>query len=394
MMSPFEWMHGAGWDQASDEVLVEELGASVVAQGPRHSPERCRHVVEVLRWFKAEATIELGVYLEAGIRVAEDVCHAVFGSNVSYALAAGPERRRRVLVSGEVGTDRGRIGRLIGRSIRRLHEVGEGTDWSVSAADLPGPALQSELFGHEKGAFVGARDRRAGVLAAMCDGDSLFIDEIDEASRMVQGLLLGTLREGTFRSMGALGKRQRHLHLVAGTARSERELTDSPSFRADLYYRLACPRVHLPPLREFAAPTETFERIVTQVVAEELGHLDVHGLGAALAKATSETGYTWPGNLGELRQVIVQLAYSDTGPAEAVVARLQAGQAADVAVAEVAESAATSERPPTLAELKRAAYEGACARNFTVTAVAKELDVSRQTAHERIKDYGLSLRPR
>jgi len=90
--------------------------------------------------------------------------------------------------------------------------------------------------------------------------------------------------------------------------------------------------------------------------------------------------------------VIHQLIFAGVDKTAAVVGRLQEGQGRDEAIAEVAVAEASSERPPTFAEIKRAAYERACARNQTVTGVAKELDVSRQTAHERIKGYGLSLR--
>ena len=416
---PYHWVTSRDWEQP-DQALVTDLqklaDKKVGALAGAIAPERYRAVVRALRSFNEDAGPIAKVYTFAGSRVLEQVCHAVFGWDLILSLQAHPHQMRRVLVLGETGTGKERISKLIARTLQKLHGGEGGKDWSISAANFQGDTLRSELFGHMKGAFTGAMTNHLGILGAMSEGEALFIDEVGEASQAVQTLLLRAIQEGRFRAVGALGERSVRFHLVAATNRSEWELRQGEGFRSDLYYRLASPQIELPPLRELLAdapkPKKIFKDVIEKVIEDlKLRPTGRDGVGAfldsqvntfltkqlhaQLDEATRETGYTWPGNFRELRNVIAHLIYAGTDKARTMdfVARLQRGQSGHGLEAR-SPLVSSSQRPQTMAEVKRAAYERACANNHSVTAVARELDVSRQTAHERIKAYGLTLRAR
>jgi len=365
--------------------------------------------VGALRVFLEASSSLSRVYTMTDLPVLREVCHAIFGWDVLLSLTVNPGRSRRFLLLGETGVGKEKMSRLIGRTVRRLHGKEGGEDWRVSATNFGGDTLRSEVFGHKAGAFTGANVGHRGILGSMTDGDYLFIDEIGEASLGMQQVLLRAIQEHEYRPVGETKPRTLRFHLVAATNRSEWSLRGGDGFRSDLYYRLASPQLELPPLREVLRearrPARIFKEVVSQVLAEELeldgrqealGSLKIMQLGGYLAEATEATKYTWPGNFRELRNTIQQLIYTgaDAARTTEILRRVKGGQGVDEATVEASRTLETSERPPTLAELKRTAYERACSRHTTVTAVAKELDVSRQTAHERIKSYGLQLQRR
>jgi len=407
VLDPYAWVFGPGWLSVDDASHIAELrqrcdNASVALGSEQLA--RCPLIVGALRVFAESAASIAKTYRKTDVTLLREVCHAIFGWDILLSLAANPTQSRRFLLLGETGVGKERMSKLIGRTVRALYGGAQrgGRDFHVSAATFVGDTLRSELFGHVAGAFTGARVAHRGILGEMEDGDYLFIDEIGEASLPMQKMLLRTLQEHTYRPVGEVKELPKRFHLIAATNRDEQALRSDGAFRSDLYYRLASPQIRLPSLREILrvahSPKLIFKELVDQVLADDLsnqeliGPLRVHFLGRYLAKATATTGYRWPGNFRELRNVIKQLIYTGSGATQeqttAVIRRLKGGQPERPAELELSEPV---QLPKTLAELKRGAYADACARHSTVTAVARELDVSRQTAHERIKAYELTL---
>jgi transcriptional regulator with GAF, ATPase, and Fis domain len=179
----------------------------------------------------------------------------------------------------------------------------------VNCAALPASLIESELFGHEKGAFTGATTRRAGRFE-VADGGTLFLDEIGELSLEVQAKLLRVLQSGEFERLGSSKTMSVDVRLLAATNRDLTRAVREGAFRSDLFYRLSVFPIHVPPLRERTediAPlaAETIER-----VSRRLGR-KFDAIGAATLAALQQ--YRWPGNARELENVLERAAVLSSG---------------------------------------------------------------------------------
>jgi transcriptional regulator with PAS, ATPase and Fis domain len=174
---------------------------------------------------------------------------------------------------------------------------------------LPDTLLESELFGHEKGAFTGAAERRLGRFE-LADTGTLFLDEIGEIPHHTQVKLLRVLEEREFMRVGGVSPIQVNVRVIAATNRSLRELVDEGRFRADLFYRLNVLRIYLPPLRE---RREDIPRLVRRFVHEYSAQHDrpFHGISAEAMQLLIE--YPWPGNVRELRNLIESMVVLSPG---------------------------------------------------------------------------------
>src|SRR5690554_1579179 len=155
------------------------------------------------------------------------------------------ETRLAVLLQGETGTGKDRVA----RAIHRLSSRREGPFMAINCAAIPESLLESELFGHAKGAFSGADHAREGLIS-QADGGTLFLDEIGDMPLLLQAKLLRVLESGSYRPLGASDERHADLRLVAATHQPLHERIRDQRFRADLYYRLGQFPLSLPPLRE------------------------------------------------------------------------------------------------------------------------------------------------
>jgi DNA-binding NtrC family response regulator len=198
-----------------------------------------------------------------------------------------------VLLEGETGTGKGRAAEAIHRESARRAKPFETLD----CAAIPPTLLESELFGHDKGAFTGAASARAGVVEH-ADGGTLFLDEIGEMPLDLQPKLLRVLENRELRRVGSNQRRSVDVRVVAATNRDLRAEVNAGRFRADLYYRLAVLRITIPPLRE---RPEDLPSLVDTILASlgasasEAAPLRTPELHARLARAA------WPGNVRELR---------------------------------------------------------------------------------------------
>ena len=201
-----------------------------------------------------------------------------------------------VLLRGESGTGK----EVAARTIHALSGRRGGTFVCVNCAAVPETLLESELFGHEKGAFTGAVERRIGRFE-QADGGTIFLDEVGEMSRGTQAKILRVLQEREFQRVGGTKPLRVDVRLVASTNRDLEAAIEDKAFREDLYYRLKVIEVVLPPLRErLDDVAELCEHFLSQI-AREMGRPAPAVSAEALAALRA---YPWPGNVRELRNVL------------------------------------------------------------------------------------------
>jgi two-component system response regulator AtoC len=254
----------------------------------------------------------------------------------------------------------------------------------VNCGAIPEALLESELFGHAKGAFTGATSDRDGLFAE-ADGGTLFLDELGELPMALQVKLLRALQEGEVRRVGDNVSRTVDVRLVAATARDlETDVADG-KFRADLYYRVNVVRIHLPPLRERTEDVPELVRYFIDRYNRRLG-LQVEGASAAAMRALMD--YPWPGNVRELENVVERAMVLADG------AQLGVDQLPRPVAAPVAPGAPTSPLDLSVKrrteELERALITEALERTRgNRTRAAKLLDLSHRALLYKIREYGL-----
>ncbi len=201
-----------------------------------------------------------------------------------------------VLILGETGTGK----ELIARAIHTASPRRAKPLVTVNCAAIPATLIESEFFGHEKGAFTGATAKREGRFA-LADGGTIFLDEVGELPLELQGKLLRVLQEGTFEAVGGSNTRKVNVRVVAATNRDlSREVSEN-RFREDLYYRLNVFPLRLPPLRERIEDVPALAATFAQRFAGRMGRRIAPLTTAAASRLRS---YSWPGNVRELQNVI------------------------------------------------------------------------------------------
>ncbi len=201
-----------------------------------------------------------------------------------------------VLIEGESGTGK----ELVARAIHRLSPRRNKPFIAVNVGALPETLLESELFGHEKGAFTGAAERRLGRFE-LAHGGTLFLDEIGEIPPATQVRLLRVLEEREFTRVGGTATIPVDVRVVAATNAPLREGVEHGTFRADLFYRLNVLRIYLPPLRERRQDIPILVRRFVRQLSREHDR-PFHGISAEALQLLVE--YPWPGNVRELRNLI------------------------------------------------------------------------------------------
>lgn len=303
-----------------------------------------------------------------------------------------------VLLCGETGTGK----EVVARNIHAASGRGAGPFVAVNCGAIPAELLESELFGHEKGAFTGALTSRQGRFE-LAAGGTLFLDEIGDMPLDMQVKLLRVLQERRFERLGSNRSMQADVRIVAATHRDLEAMIADGSFREDLYYRLNVVAIELPPLRERIGD-------LPLLIDELNGQLSGRGLAPARFSAPAMhalRGYRWPGNVRELANLVERSAILVPGGEVALAdlpARMQtAGQpasAADSAVAEVAmdlEALVDSALTGAAVEMKdllerievrliRRALDEA---QGVVAQAATLLGLRRTTLVEKLRKYGI-----
>jgi transcriptional regulator with GAF, ATPase, and Fis domain len=211
-----------------------------------------------------------------------------------------------VLIYGETGTGK----ELVARAIHLASPRSGGTFARVNCAAIPHGLIESELLGHERGAFTGATSRRIGRFE-LADNGSLFLDEIGELPLDVQPKLLRLLQEREFERLGSNETLRSNARLVAATHRNLRALVDDRSFREDLYYRLNVFPIRVPPLRERA---DDIPLLVTRFVDHFARAQNKLICSISPARLAQLQRHDWPGNIRELQNVVERAVIMCTGP--------------------------------------------------------------------------------
>jgi transcriptional regulator with AAA-type ATPase domain len=394
--------------------LVQRVEGLDGIELPLEAHARARRMVRALQFFwEATRNRTVGLYGRDFVR---ELCHAVFGANVRLRLFTADTPARRILIFGETGVGKERIARLLADTLRELETGGASPSpavprtryVSVNVAAISGSLADAELFGHAPGAYTGSIGERSGLFGEVADGGTVFLDEIGEADPNVQSRLLRVIQSGEYRRVGSDRARTDRFHVIAATNRREEDARSGQGIRRDLYYRLACPAITVPPLRATLATEHPprrliFDLLIEHVVEERLlgsthqGERDsgkrwVDTWNKKLARELMErtAGYDWPGNLRECTGLIEDIVYQGIDRAPELCARLIAKQPQRRSARRGQGDAGLSLQEALLEEERRR-YADASSSAKTIDDVAELLGVARQTASRRLKHFGLRL---
>src|SRR5919106_1758977 len=278
-----------------------------------------------------------------------------------------------VLVSGESGTGK----ELVARTLHDLSPRREGEFLALNCAAISPTLMESELFGHEKGAFTNAIERRVGCFE-QTDGGTLFLDEITEMAPEVQAKFLRVVEEGQVRRIGGNNSISVSVRVVAATNRPPAAAVKEGKLRQDLFYRLSVFHLELPPLRERAEDISLLARYFLESFAEKYQR---PAFPWATDFAAALQAHSWPGNVRELRNAMERLAVLAAGP------DLTAADIQQFCLSSVLEEAIDSE-PLSLAEAERQAIERAVAASGgNKTQAARLLGITPKTLNAKLALY-------
>jgi len=287
-----------------------------------------------------------------------------------------------VLIHGETGTGK----ELVARTLHELSARAEGPFVAVNCAAMPETLLESEIFGHERGAFTDARDRREGCFE-LAHGGTLLLDEVAEMQPGTQAKFLRVLEEGSFRRLGGKTEIRVGVRVVAATNKDPIAAVKDGAFREDLYYRLNVFSLSVPPLRQ---RVEDIPLIVTGFIEEFNGKYDRRITGVDDATLKILMSHSWPGNVRELRNVVERAFIACEG--EMITLRVLPTPSS------VTPAAAWSGDPDALTvpiglplrEVeKQFVLRTLAAENNNKTRAADRLDISTKTLHNMLQRWGL-----
>ena len=298
--------------------------------------------------------------------------------NVVRAVA---ETDVTALIQGETGTGKELIARAIHYNSPR-----KGRKFvAVNCGALVETLLESELFGHEKGAFTGAATRRSGVFE-VADGGTLFLDEIGEISPSTQVRLLRVLQEGEFQRVGGTVPIRVNVRVLSATNQNLEDLVKKGRFRPDLYYRLNVFPIRVPPLRERA---EDIPLLVSHVVEECNHRMNKRVKGVSPQAMAVLMAFSWPGNVRELENVIQRMmvvAKGDVLEVQDLPAEIRGGE--KPALDQAKDLKGITRGSAEIVE-KEAIQHALGETGGNVTRAARSLGISRATLQKKMKIYGL-----
>ena len=370
---------------SDQDLKVLQIFANLVASAMRNAKQLDNTQREIVAHRKQSVKKHAIVGESEHFRRALDLCQRVASVNTT------------VLITGETGTGKEVAARFI-------HDQSSRSDRpfvAVNCAAISQTLLESELFGHEKGAFTGADKQRQGWFE-LADGGTLFLDEIGEMAAATQAKLLRVLQEGEFVRVGGSGVVVCDVRVLAATNRNLKDEIEEGNFREDLYYRINIFPIEMPPLRErdsdIPALAKHFLRTVSNNMGIETPQISKSAIDALVV-------YDWPGNIRELSNVLERCVLLSRGKIE--VADLPPDIAGDLAIAqplavtEKARPASTdnsgrdnvsADQPTSLVELEKnmiiRALETA---DWNCSQAARALDISRDKLRYRMKKYKIKL---
>jgi two-component system response regulator AtoC len=332
--------------------------------------------------------------LQREVAQLRDELTAIRGDGVAEGIIGGGEGLRgvlevarkvarhpsTVLVTGESGTGKELLARLVHRASPRA----AAPFVAVNCGAIPEALLESELFGHTKGAFTGATAERLGLFEE-ADGGTLFLDEIGELPAALQVKLLRALQEGEVRRVGDNQSRTVDVRVVAATSRDLEAETAAGRFRSDLYYRINVVHLHLPPLRDRREDIPDLVRHFVDAYNRKFG-LAVRRVSPEAMRLLME--YPWPGNVRELENVVERALVLADGP-EVAAEHLHPSLRTTAAPVTLPAAEDLSVKRQTVAlerELIRRALERTGGNR---TRAARLLELSHRALLYKIREYGL-----
>jgi two-component system response regulator AtoC len=370
----------------SEEVAVEAMkrGADdYISKGRLQIDELEMRIARALRQQKLEAENEsLHRRLEDKFGLGHIIGETPVMKEVFEVVQQVAPSKATVLVLGESGTGK----ELIAKAIHQQSPRARHPLVTVHCAALPANLLESELFGHEKGAFTGAHERRIGRVE-QAQGGTLFLDEIGEIDATIQVKLLRFLGERTFERVGSGKTLMADVRLIAATNKNLEELVRTGTFREDLYYRLKVMELRLPALRDrkpdLPLLAQSFLREFAAENSKKITDFTAEALEALM-------NYSWPGNVRELRTAMehaVVLCRGDTITARELPANVRNNEAGPLA-------ASSSNAPLNHDASVKAAEKDLIIRalkecNGSRTLAAKKIGLSRRTLHRKLHEYQL-----
>lgn len=296
--------------------------------------------------------------------------------------ALGDDEPPAVLITGETGTGK----EVLARAIHYDGPRKTGPFIELNCGSIPAQLLESELFGHERGAFTDAKERKLGLVEA-ADGGSLFLDEIGDMDAALQVKLLKLLEEKSVRRLGSVRDQKVNVRIIAATHQPLEQLVSEGRFRSDLFFRLRIVQLTLPPLRERG---EDILLLARHFLAHQSARYSKGQLRFSTEAERAMLDYGWPGNVRELRNVIEQTVLLATDqviepsqlPFCAVLGNVPASASPSNSPKDVFLSLEQSERDLLTQALDKAAWN--------VTLAARLLGISRDTLRYRIDKHGLS----
>lgn len=289
----------------------------------------------------------------------------------------------RVLILGENGTGK----ELVARAIHAASPRAAKPFVKVNCAAIPSELLESELFGHVKGAFTGAIAARKGKFE-LADGGTIFLDEIGDMKLEMQSKLLRVLQEGEFEPVGGERTIRVDVRVLSATNRDLDRMIREEQFRQDLYYRLAVIPIRVPALRERTEDIPALVAHFARTTCIANNRSPVNFSAEAIQRLRS---YPWPGNIRELKNIVerlIILTRSDRIEAADVTAVLPAGAAVPSGVALSGKAL-----KDLVADFEKAAIENAIERaGGNMSSAARDLGLERSHLYKKIRAYGISTR--
>ncbi|MEO6034272.1 MAG: sigma-54 dependent transcriptional regulator [Verrucomicrobiota bacterium] len=369
----------------SEELAVDAMkrGADdYIAKGRLQIEELEMRIARALRQQNLETeNVSLRQQLQTKFGVENIIGESSCMNEVLDVVRQVAPTRASVLILGESGTGK----ELIAKAIHQLSPRARQPMVTVHSAALSATLLESELFGHERGSFTGAHEKRLGRFE-QAQGGTLFLDEIGEIDPIIQVKLLRFLGERTFERVGSNKTISADVRLIAATNKNLEELVKAGTFREDLFFRLRVMEIFLPPLRERAADVPLLAQSFLNEFAKE-NNKAVSGMTAEALEALME--YRWPGNVRELRTAIehaVVLARAEKITFRDLPTNVRNGNSTlDLSSSNSAANQSLSVKEAERQLIVRALKES----NGNRTMAAEKTGMSRRTLHRKLHTYNL-----